>query len=332
MRSALLVSMTTVNNYVIGGTVGIALTVAALFASARWLTAHPTLRRLLRVLAVVALIFGATSIWFGSWLASGDRSPIAATELANGIVYERLILDDAVAHVMSFDLSDPCLSLTTTAVRPDGSVDAQKTTSWARAQEAVAAINSNYFFPYVGGVPWRDPTPSEGDPVNILGTVKRAGEQPISASSEYGRVRHRLWVDESNVPHIGLQLGDDAVVAVTGRELVLDSSTVVGHESENYPRTIVGISAGTTQMWWLVVDGKRPGYSEGVTFDEAAEFLRSRGATDAVALDGGGSSTMVVNDGSGVRMLNLTLNQGVPNRERAIANHLGVIRPSECLE
>ena len=143
-------------------------------------------------------------------------------------------------------------------------------------------------------------------------------------------MRNRVWVDSDGASGIGLELPENAAIAVTGRELILDNGEIVGHESENYPRTVVGIAEGTNDMWWLVVDGKRPGYSVGVTLDEAAEYLQSLGATDAVALDGGGSSTMVANDGSGVRMLNLTRNQAIPNRERPIANHLGLIRPNGC--
>ena len=215
-------------------------------------------------------------------------------------------------------------------MRADGSVDAQKTTSWARDEGAIAAINANYFFPYDAGLPWGDPTPVEGEEVNILGTIKRPGEPAVSSDGDFGKIRNRVWVTAADTPYIDLEIANDAVAAVTGRERILSAGEVVGHGSENYPRTVVGIREGSTEMWWLVVDGKRPGYSVGVTFDEAAEYLLSRGATDAVALDGGGSSTMVVDDGSGVRMLNLTRNQAIPNRERPIANHLGLIRPEGC--
>ena len=318
-----------VNSFVIGGALGLLLALAV-FLMARRSQRERILRGLLCSFAVLVLVVGVASISFGIWIASGDRSAIAAAEITDGVTYERFILDDAVAHLMSFDLSDPCLSLTTTAVRPDGTVDAQRTTSWASDVGAVAAINSNYFFPYSANLPWEDPTPIEGEEVNILGTVKREDGQAISSVTEFGKIRNRVWVDQDGATGIDLVLPADAEVAVTGRELILDAGQVVGHESENYPRTVVGIAEGTTQMWWLVVDGKRPGYSVGVTFDEAAEYLASRGATDAVALDGGGSSTMVVDDGSGVRMLNATRNQAIPDRERPIANHLGLIRPDSC--
>ena len=52
---------------------------------------------------------------------------------------------------------------------------------------------------------------------------------------------------------------------------------------------------------FVVVDGRSPGYSEGVTLPELAQIMADLGATTAYNLDGGGSSTMyfdgeVVND------------------------------------
>ena len=44
----------------------------------------------------------------------------------------------------------------------------------------------------------------------------------------------------------------------------------------------------------VTVDGRRPGWSAGVTLPEAARVMRSLGARDALNLDGGGSSAMVV--------------------------------------
>ncbi|MEU6009741.1 phosphodiester glycosidase family protein [Streptomyces sp. NPDC047453] len=50
------------------------------------------------------------------------------------------------------------------------------------------------------------------------------------------------------------------------------------------------------------VDGRQPGVSEGFTLAEAAHFMRSLGAVQALNLDGGGSSAMAV-DG---RLVNIT--------------------------
>lgn len=42
----------------------------------------------------------------------------------------------------------------------------------------------------------------------------------------------------------------------------------------------------------MVVDGRSPGYSRGVTLDEFAAIFQDLGCTTAYNLDGGGSSTM----------------------------------------
>jgi exopolysaccharide biosynthesis protein len=44
----------------------------------------------------------------------------------------------------------------------------------------------------------------------------------------------------------------------------------------------------------VVVDGRQPNYSEGVSLVELAEILRHHGAYTALNLDGGGSSALVV--------------------------------------
>ena len=44
----------------------------------------------------------------------------------------------------------------------------------------------------------------------------------------------------------------------------------------------------------VTVDGRLPGWSVGMTLAQSARLMRSLGARDALNLDGGGSSTMVV--------------------------------------
>ena len=46
---------------------------------------------------------------------------------------------------------------------------------------------------------------------------------------------------------------------------------------------------------FVVVDGRSPGYSAGVTMTGLAEIMQGLGATTAYNLDGGGSSTMYFN-------------------------------------
>ena len=58
------------------------------------------------------------------------------------------------------------------------------------------------------------------------------------------------------------------------------------------PRTLAGVTA-TGALLLVTVDGRRPGWSAGMSLADAARLMKSLGARDALNLDGGGSSTMV---------------------------------------
>jgi len=66
--------------------------------------------------------------------------------------------------------------------------------------------------------------------------------------------------------------------------------------SGRHPRTAVAYNDRSNKLFLVTVDGRQPNYSRGMTLAGLTHFLRSRlGATDALNLDGGGSTTMVVN-------------------------------------
>jgi exopolysaccharide biosynthesis protein len=75
------------------------------------------------------------------------------------------------------------------------------------------------------------------------------------------------------------------------------------------------VSPDGNTLWLAVVDGWQTG-STGLTASELASFLRDRGAGMAMALDGGSSSTMVL-DGNVIS----SPSDGV---ERTVANHLAI--------
>ena len=70
-------------------------------------------------------------------------------------------------------------------------------------------------------------------------------------------------------------------------------------------------------------DGRQPGVSEGVSLTEAARIMVSLGAVDAMNLDGGGSSTMVVRD----KVRNSPSDPGKTDdaRQRKVSNALVVV-------
>lgn len=63
-----------------------------------------------------------------------------------------------------------------------------------------------------------------------------------------------------------------------------------------HPRTGIGISRDREKIWLLVVDGRQPNVSVGMSLPEMSSFLEQLGAWEAYNLDGGGSTTMVLKE------------------------------------
>ncbi len=78
---------------------------------------------------------------------------------------------------------------------------------------------------------------------------------------------------------------------ILGDGVVLDTEGERGDASQLHPRSAVGYSDGGNKVYFLVVDG-RSLLSDGVRTSVLAEIIRYAGATDAMNVDGGGSSTL----------------------------------------
>ena len=76
------------------------------------------------------------------------------------------------------------------------------------------------------------------------------------------------------------------------------------------PRTALGYNADT--LFLVVADGRQPKYSTGLTLYELSSILIELGATEAINLDGGSSSTFVVDDE--------VINKPSGQRERDVLN------------
>ena len=72
-----------------------------------------------------------------------------------------------------------------------------------------------------------------------------------------------------------------------------------------------------------VVDGRRPGYSVGVTAADLADLLIGQGVSDAIILDGGGSTTALVRRPGDIEAT--VVNRPSDGGERAVANALLVV-------
>jgi exopolysaccharide biosynthesis protein len=87
-----------------------------------------------------------------------------------------------------------------------------------------------------------------------------------------------------------------ALVADGEIRVTLDQEAFFGsYLQQPHPRTAAGRTADG-DLILMVVDGRQP-ESRGATLDELADLMLGAGAVQALNLDGGGSSTLVVNGG-----------------------------------
>jgi hypothetical protein len=84
-----------------------------------------------------------------------------------------------------------------------------------------------------------------------------------------------------------------------------------------HPRTFVGFDRDSTHFYLCVVDGRQE-RSIGMNFKEMADFLLSMGVWNALNLDGGGSTTMMIRD----KIVNSPSDK---TGERPVANTLQVV-------
>lgn len=143
---------------------------------------------------------------------------------------------------------------------------------------------------------------------SALQGVGRAADWLRAHAHEGRRLQVRETVRDAHGRRIALGAGDSIVSAAP--TLVQDGRIHIDAASEGVvdpqdlsfgyvwanvrqPRTMAGVDA-RGRLILATVDGRLPGTSEGFTLEEAARFMKSLGAVQALNLDGGGSTTMTV--------------------------------------
>lgn len=220
------------------------------------------------------------------------------------------------AVALRIDLKAPGISFLATPDNgpAEGETDGLKTSSFLKAHRLQAAINAAPFAPVVNeeGVAMQvsgyqvakgrvvSPPPKSGMPALALTKQNRA----VIASPPFAGVEG-VWN------------------AVSGFGIVLRKGEVVEGGADRHPRTAVGVSADGRWMVWLVVDGRQL-QSVGATTVELGHWLKALGCSEGINLDGGGTSTLVMDAGGGPRVLNTPIHRGIPGTERPSGSHLGL--------
>ncbi|MEK6916500.1 MAG: GH25 family lysozyme, partial [Nanoarchaeota archaeon] len=139
-----------------------------------------------------------------------------------------------------------------------------------------------------------------------------------------------IYISQNNQVQIGGPRPSSIWNAISGSHRILEQGYLaarigtcskIEYCSEKHPRTAVGVSQDGKTLIVIVVDGRQPGYSEGVSLPELAQLQFENGAYDAINMDGGGSTTLVM-EGKGI--VNTPIHSNVPGTERTVVNHLGI--------
>lgn len=113
---------------------------------------------------------------------------------------------------------------------------------------------------------------------------------------------------------------DTYVEVLGGVEKLVSNYSMQSHaNSEKHPRTAIAFN--DQYFYVLVVDGRKPEHSIGMSLRELSELFFSLKAKDALNLDGGGSSTLVRKDAGGFKEINVYSDAQV----RAVANGLALV-------
>ncbi len=110
----------------------------------------------------------------------------------------------------------------------------------------------------------------------------------------------------------------------------LDSAGAANFAPVRHPRTIVGVASRGRRILLITIDGRQPGYSVGTTNRESARVALALGATEAINLDGGGSTAMVVaRHRDDTTTFDVVNKPSDPQGERAVGNAVVIVRKQE---
>jgi hypothetical protein len=155
----------------------------------------------------------------------------------------------------------------------------------------------------------------------VLSAAKGAAATFVTGNVQVGDTVRVVLGFNQPLRHILQTLGGAGRILLGGRNVSDSMASFEGITTSftdaRHPRTFVGFNADTSTIFLCTVDGRQAS-SIGMTFDEMADFLLSIGTSEAFNFDGGGSTTMVVNNA-------IVNSPSDPGGERSVANSLQVV-------
>ena len=287
-------------------------------------------RRLTRTLIGALVLMG---LCIGGFLIydRGRPAPVPMKQkLYEGVTYRRIVRylpRPMIAHVLTIDTKEKGIEFLVTPPDAEGEMPlkARTTSEFLEEFNLQIAINGGGFSPWWSHSP-ADYYPHAGDPVTPFGLTASNGKVYGADDEAEEGVLPALFISRRNALSFNNE-PNRVHSAISGDRMIVLKGQVApdlgGQELD--PRTAVGLNRNGRYVYLVVVDGRQPLYSEGATFTELAQLLIDQGAYMAMSLDGGGSSTMVVEDDNGrPRILNSPIDHYIPGTERPVGTHLGI--------
>ena len=277
------------------------------------------------VLIVFVLCIGGYALY-----DRGRPAPVPMKQkLYEGVTYRRVVRvfpRPMIAHILEIDTRVKGIEFLVTPPDSEGDtpLNARTTSQFLEEFGLQIAVNGDKFLPWWSKTP-ADYYPHVGDPVAPIGFTASNGEVYWMGGDTEG-TPPTLYINRRNVLSFNTR-PNKVHNAISGeRMIVLKGRTAPDlDDAELEPRTAMGTSRNGRFLYIVVVDGRQPFYSEGATFADLSELLMDLGAYIAMSLDGGGSSTMVIEGGDGEPLiLNSPIEQYIPGKERPVGNHLGI--------
>lgn len=244
--------------------------------------------------SICALLAG---LLFCALVAGAERSVDAWEEIFSGVWYAEGLAESPRlqrAFAIRVDLENPDVRFLATPGNggDPGHTARQTTPAFLEEHGLAAAINANFFR-------W-----APGNNAIVEGLLVSNGEVITSGDAEGTVRRGQLRIAPDNtaaiVDWVNAPPPDGVHTGIAGSAFPLLSGTPLGDDSGLEPRTGVGISQNGRYLILLVIDGRRPGHSQGASIRDIGVWLKEFGAWHGIDLDGGGSSTLVT-AGEGVR-------------------------------
>jgi Phosphodiester glycosidase len=231
--------------------------------------------------------------------------------------------DASVAYALRIDLQAPGIRFYSTPHQGTAQTIASTDSQFLVKYGLQATINANFFAPCCNAA--AEPKTFNGVAVsdaNVVGLpVSAVGQNAALLVSRKNDASIVQTTEQTDLSNVFTAVTGSGIIVSEGQNVGSSTSGMQGDGADPNPRSLLGLSKDSRYLYVVAIDGRQPGYSVGTTSVESADIMLQLGAYTALNLDGGGSTSLVKDNGHGGAQI---INHPSGGTERFDANQLGV--------